>query len=49
MRWGYLFFAATYAGLLEISPYGGLQPIIAFCAVILFGLFMDDTLKRHRP
>jgi len=46
MRWVCLVFAALAVGLIEFPPHVNDD---AFFAVIMFGIFMDRCLERHRP
>jgi hypothetical protein len=49
MRWGCLVFAALAVGLIEFPPHVHEDAFFAFFAVIMFGIFMDRCLERHRP
>jgi len=49
MRWGYLFLAALNAGLLAVAPHDAWYGLPAVTGVLVFGLFLDRCLERHRP
>ncbi len=48
MRWFYLVAAAFGTGLILLPPHDYRDAVCAFFSVVMFGIFIDDCLERHR-